>query len=498
MVSNTTVRYPGMVLQPGFDFVWAEKPKEMHSLGFTRNVWILIMVGIGTLLSSMTNSVTNTVLPVIAQKLHLTIGLASWINLIYLLILILLLLPAGRLSDLIGRRALMTLGYLIFGLASSGAALSHSLLWLLVARGVTAVAGALLLAVGPAILTTSFPGDQRGRALGWQALMTYFGLAVGPIFGGWLAQAAGWPAIFWMAAPIAGSGMVLAIAVVPKAAAEHSRAFDTVGSVTFMAAMVAVTVLMNPSAYHNHQLAAVIILGLGFLLAGLLFIRRQQHFPEPLINLGLFRARNYLYGTVGAMINYLCFFVALFLLPFYLSRALGWSVGRIGLVLTIMPLLMMVLAPWAGSASDRWGSRELSTVGMLANAIGLALFALAAVLPNLGLAWLIAGLVLMGAGTGLFAAPNNAAIMKAAPLSMQGVASGTLATARYVGMVAGTTLGSSVFHILMQINRSAAHPFVAAYLWVMAIGAAFGILGCFVTLSMEGPKAMRTNKSGLL
>ncbi len=449
-----------------------------------RNLGILITVGVATLLSSMTNSVTNTVLPLIAQHLHLSIGLASWINLIYLVVLIVLLLPAGRLTDLADRRLIAAGGFGLFGVASVAAALSHSLPALLAARGVTAVAGALLLSAGPAVLTAAFPAEERGAALGWQALMTYLGLAVGPILGGWLAQSAGWPAIFWMAVPLAALGAGMALAFIPGGAPGISKRFDSMGSVTFMAAMVSLTLMMNPSVYAGRTGAFLIVLAPLVLVSGFGFIRLQQRIRDPLIDLRLFRSRNYRYGTLGAMINYLCFFVALFLLPFYLSRVLGWTVGRVGLVLTIMPAFMMVLAPWAGRMSDRWGARGLASVGMAANVLGLALFALAADWRGAAGALLVAGLVCMGAGTGLFAAPNNAAIMKAAPAEKQGVASGTLATARYVGMVAGTTLGSSVFHLLRSALRTGP-AFSAAFLWVMVIGALFGVVGLGFTLSME-------------
>lgn len=449
-----------------------------------RHVWILITVGVATLLSSMSNSVTNTVLPVVARDLRLNVVASAWVTLIYLLVLIVLLLPAGRLADLVNRRALMTGGFVVFGLGSMEAALSHTLAGLLAARAVTAVAGAVLLSTGPAVLTATFPRDQRGRALGWQALMTYFGLAVGPILGGWLAQASGWPAVFWVAVPIAAVGAGMAVVWIPGATAPV-RAFDTFGSVTFMVLMIALTLLMNPSAYAHQAIGGAAVLTALVLVSAPLFVRRQSRFRDPLMDLRLFRARDYLYGTLGAMINYLCFFVCLFLVPFYLATVRDWPVGRIGLVLTVMPALMMVLAPWAGSLSDRLGSRGLSTVGMLANTLGLVACAVAAAWGVLWLPFLIGGLVLMGAGTGLFAAPNNAAIMKAAPADKQGVASGTLATARYVGMVAGTTLGSSAFHALKEA-ASGAHPFSTAFVWVMVIGAAFGVAGCFVTRSMQG------------
>lgn len=133
--------------------------------------------------------------------------------------------------------------------------------------------------------------------------MTYFGLAVGPIFGGWLAQAAGWPAIFWMAVPISFGGAVMAVAVVPTVQPNRGRSFDLVGTATFMAAMIAVTVLMNPSAYRTHPWTAITVLLVVAGVAAPWFVRRQHAVTDPLIDLGLFRARNYLFGTVGAIVN---------------------------------------------------------------------------------------------------------------------------------------------------------------------------------------------------
>ena len=457
----------------------------MISLRASRNWWILVTVGIGTLLSSMTNSITNTVLPVIAKDLGISLETSSWVSMVYLLVLIVLLLPVGRLCDLIGRHVLMIAGFVLFGLSSAAAALSRDLTWLLVARGVSAASGALLLATGPAVLSTAFPLEQRGQALGWQALITYFGLAVGPILGGWLAQWARWPAVFWVAVPISLLGMLLAIMWIPRRNPTGLLTFDTRGTVTFMVGMVALTLLLNPSAYPHQVILGMVILGIIVVGSTGLFVRRQWKFPDPLIDLRLFRSRNFSYGTIAAIINYLCFFVGLFLLPFYLNRELGWSSGHVGLLLTLMPALMMIIAPWAGRVSDSWGSRELSTAGMLANALGLSFFGAAEIWKSMGLELFIAGAVFMGAGTGLFAAPNNAAIMKAAPMSRQGVASGTLATARYVGMIAGITLGSSVLHLFQSLNMARAHPFMTASLWVWATGAVLGVVGCIVTLSME-------------
>lgn len=451
-------------------------------MGAKQQLGILMTVGLGTLLSSMTNSVTNTVLPLMAHDFRLSMAVSSWINLIYLVVLIVLLLPAGRIADLVNRRMLMVLGFAVFGAASLGAGMSHSFVEVLVARGVSAMAGALLLATGPAVLTATFPRDRRGWALGWQALLTYLGLALGPIIGGWLAGRGGWPAVFWMVVPVSGIGAVMALAVISNQRERVRPRFDGQGAAAFMVAMVGFTVLINPSAYASWGLRAAIALLVLTILAGTVFIRRQQHVASPMMDLGLFRSKNYRFGTLGALLNYLCFFVALFLLPFFLTRVWHWSLSAEGLALTVMPALMMVLAPWAGSVSDRLGSRGLSTAGMLANAVGLMAFAVTTFVPSV--VCLLLGLVSMGAGTGLFAAPNNAAIMKAAPPTKQGIAAGTLATARYVGMVAGTTLGSSAFTGIERVIPSP-HPFLEAFRVVMAIGAGIGFLSSGVTLAMD-------------
>lgn len=456
--------------------------------------WILFTVGLATLLSSLNNSIINTVLPVINRALHLNLGESAWVVLIYLLVLSLFLLPLGRLSDLLGRRRIFLLGFLLFAAASILAGFAKSFGMLVFGRGLLALAGSMLLSVGPALITTTFPATQRGKALGIQALMTYLGLTLGPLVGGSLTQWFGWQSIFYSTVPVALIGFFIGLATIPSqlSGQNHSR-LDGWSTFLYILAMVAVILMLNSNVLDMNPVLINTVLGLITLVAGLTFVLRQNRLTDPLIDVRLFKLRNFGFGTLGAIFNYLCLFLALFLLPLYMSDNLKLSPSSTGLWLTLLPFFMMISAPIAGAMSDKIGSRILSTSGMAANVLGLLCFALILPAPR-SLLWplLVVGLVLTGLGTGLFAAPNNAAIMHAAPASKQGMASGTLATARYVGMMGGITVGGSLFDTLLKrSSASGVHPaftFTQAFSLVMWVGLGFGILGVGCALAMAKGK----------
>lgn len=426
----------------------------------------------------------------INSSLHISLGQSAWVVLIYLLVVSLFLLPLGRLSDLWGRRRIFLLGFLLFAAASLLSGFANSFGLLVLGRGLLALAGSMLLSIGPALITTTFPANQRGKALGIQALMTYLGLTLGPLVGGWLTQWFGWQSIFYSTIPVALIGFIIGLSTIPRQIPGQSRSnLDWPSTVLYILAMVAIVLMLNSNVLAMNPVLINTVLGLITLVTGGAFIYRQTHLHDPLIDVRLFLVRNFGFGTLGAIFNYLCLFLAMFLLPLYMAHNLKLSPSSTGLWLTLMPFFMMISAPIAGAMSDKIGSRILSTSGMSANVIGLLCFALILSAPR-SLLWplLTVGLILTGLGTGLFAAPNNAAIMYAAPASKQGMASGTLATARYVGMMGGITVGGSLFDTLLTktlvSNANSSLAFAHAFSLVMWVGLAFGVLGIACTLSM--------------
>jgi MFS family permease len=346
----------------------------------------------------------------------------------------------------------------------------------------------MIMSVGPAIITTTFPFGQRGRVLGIQAFMTYIGLSLGPILGGWLTQAWGWQAAFLVTVPFGAGGLLLGIWVVPKVVVEHRKALDLRGIFLFIIGMASGTLLLNSNAITQYRTFILLLLVIVFVVAIQAFVRNESERVEPMINLKLFRIRTFGFGALGAALNYLCFFLPLFLLPFYFDQVLHFSTAAVGMYMTITPLVMTVCAPIAGAWSDRLGPRALTNLGMLFSTISLALFGTMVQLGALAYWTLIAGLIFAGLGTGTFAAPNNSAIMSAAPRSQQGVASGVLATFRYIGMMAGITIGGSLFDLLNGyfIGQGAGMTpaFLHAFSIVMCVGVVFGILGIGCTFAM--------------
>ncbi|WCK54853.1 MFS transporter [Aneurinibacillus sp. Ricciae_BoGa-3] len=457
---------------------------------YARRWYVLWTVGIGTFLSSLNTSITNTVLPVIQRAIHLTLSQSEWIVLIYLLVLTLFLLPVGRLSDVWGHRRIFLFGFALFTCAALLCGFSRNYVSLLWGRALLALAGSMILSVGPALISTTFPAEQRGRVLGIQAIMTYIGLSLGPVLGGWFTQLWGWPIIFFITVPFGLAGLVLGMWAVPGIVSEQQKHLDLKGFFLFIIGMTTGTLLLNSNAITQHRslLITILLVCFGISTWGFVHIERKQ--PDPMLDLRLFQIRNFGFGTLGAALNYLCFFLTMFLLPFYFDHVLQLSALATGTYLSITPLIMTVCAPIAGTLSDRIGPRILTTAGMLFSTLGLVLFGIMAKLSSVAVShWiLIIGLFLAGLGTGTFAAPNNSAILGAAPRPKQGVASGTLATFRYIGMMAGITVGGSLFDLLLSYftykGSGITGSFLEAFSFVMWIGTLFGVVGIMCTLAM--------------
>ncbi|NUO65357.1 MAG: MFS transporter [Gemmatimonadaceae bacterium] len=406
--------------------------------------WVLVTIGIGTFMSALDGSVVNTLLPVLSRELHTGIAAIEWVTTIYLLVISALLLSVGRAGDMFGHRHLYLAGFVIFVIGSALCGLSRSAHTLIALRALQATGAAMLYATAPAILTRTFPATQRGRALGAQGTFTYLGLTAGPSLGGWLAGAFGWRSVFYINVPVGIVAILLALrSIAPDHVRQQSERFDFGGAAAFTAGLVALLLALDQG--HAWGWGSPRIVGLLVAAAGVLalFVRIEQRRESPMLDLTLFRRRVFSAATVSALLNYMCVYAVLFVLPFLLIQGRGLSVQRAGLVLTAQPIVMAVVAPVSGTLSDRIGSRGLATAGMLLLAAGLAWLALLA--RDGSLTSIAAALAVVGLGVGTFVSPNNSALMGAAPGYRQGIASGVLATARNVGMALGVGFAGAVF-----------------------------------------------------
>lgn len=411
--------------------------------------WVLLAIGTGTFMSALDGSVVNTTLPLITRSFNSTIASVEWVITIYLLVLSGLLLSFGRLGDIQGHKRVYIAGFSIFLFSSALCGLATSVNTLIIYRGLQALGAAMLMANSPAILTKSFPAQQRGQALGLQATMTYLGLTVGPSLGGWLADQFSWRAVFYINIPVGLIALVLSARFIH---ADHptkaSERFDLLGAFTFLSGLVVLLFALN-QGYALGWTSPVILGALvvsALLLA--LFVRIERRARYPMLDLQLFRNWLFSGAVISAILNYTCIYTITFLLPFYLLQGRNSTPTQTGLILTSMPIIMAIVAPLSGTLSDRIGTRWPTVFGMAGLAAGLYL--LSRFGPTTTIAQISFSLGVVGLGTGVFISPNTSALMGAAPLSRQGIAAGILATSRNVGMVLGVGLAGAVFTTILS------------------------------------------------
>jgi EmrB/QacA subfamily drug resistance transporter len=405
---------------------------------------VLLAVGIGTFMTALDTSVVNTVLPVIGESFKESITAVEWIVTIYLLVLSGLLLSFGRLGDIRGHKITFIAGFLIFmgGSFFSGAA--PSVHFLIGSRAFQALGGAMIAANSPAILTKSFPAEQRGQALGLQATMTYLGLTAGPSLGGWLATLFGWRVVFYINLPVGLATILLSSRFIPtdreRKAAEP---FDYAGASTFMVGLGALLLGLNQGEQWGWTSIPILALLSFAIILLLVFVFIELRTAHPMLDLSLFKGLSFSLTTASAVINYIGVFSAIFLMPYYLIQGRGFSPAQAGLILTAQPVIMAIIAPISGTLSDRIGTRLPSVLGMAVLSAGL--FALSRLTGESSILKVMEALAIVGLGTGAFISPNNSALMGSASKSRQGIAAGILATARNFGMVLGVGIAGAVY-----------------------------------------------------
>ena len=436
---------------------------------------VLIAIGASTFMSALDTSVVNIVLPVINQTFGSDIATVEWVVTIYLLIVSGLLLSFGRLGDMRGHKSVFLIGFTIFITSSALCGWAPSIAALIAFRGLQALGAAMLASNSPAILTKNFPASQRGQALGLQATMTYLGLTAAPSLGGWLTDLISWRSVFYINVPVGLIAFILSWKFIPQdRKTEKQERFDLLGAGVFLGGLIALLLGLNQGyawGWTSLPILSLIIIS-GFFLA--IFIIVETRSPSPMLDLTLFKNRVFSASTISALLNYIAVFSILLLLPFYLIQGREFSPSQAGLILSIQPIIMAIIAPISGGISDRIGTRIPSILGMLTLSLGLIL--LSRLGPDSAIYEIGIALGIVGLGTGTFISPNNSAIMGSAPGERQGIAAGILATARSTGMVLGVGLAGAIFTTILagSIGENTIYAATRASFIIAAILAAIG------------------------
>jgi EmrB/QacA subfamily drug resistance transporter len=384
---------------------------------------VLVASILGSSMAFIDGMVVNVALPTLQQALGATAAEVQWVVESYALTLASLLLLGGALGDKLGRRRVFSTGVVLFAGGSLACALAPGIRWLVLARAVQGMGGALLIPGSLALIGACIPAGRRGRAIGRWSAFSAAAAGVGPVLGGWLVQAMSWRAIFWLNLPIAAVTLIITLRYVPESRDPRAGRLDLPGAAlaTFALGALVFGLLEAPRLGFEHPLI------LGALVAGILMsvllILVEARSPAPMVPLELFRVRSFSGANLLTLLLYAALAGAIYFLPFNLIQVHGYSPLQAGAALLPFIVLMSTLSGWAGHLVDRYGSRGPLIAGPLIAAVGLGLLTL----PGTGGSYwttFFPAITVMGFGMTVTVAPLTTTVMGSVGPERSGLASG--------------------------------------------------------------------------
>ncbi len=390
----------------------------------------LFVATLSSFLAPFMISAVNIAIPVIGGRFAVSAVVLSWFATAYLLAATMFLVPFGRLADIHGRKRIFIYGMCIYVTSSLIAAVANSAAMFIIARIVEGTGAAMIMGTGVAILTSVFPPQERGRALGINVAAVYLGLSLGPFIGGFLTDFLTWRSVFMVNVPLGLSALALVFwKLKGEWAGARGEKFDLTGSVIYSVMLVALVYGLTQVPEMHVVGAALLAAGAAGLIAFIWWEGRAEH---PVLNISLFRNNAvFAFSNLAALINYSATFAVTFLLSLYLQYTKGYSPFMAGLLLVPQPVVMTALSPFAGRLSDRIEPIVVASVGMAVTTMGLFFFIFLG--EGTSLVLIIANLIILGVGFSLFSSPNTNAVMSSVEKRYYGVAAGTLGTMRTIG-----------------------------------------------------------------
>jgi MFS transporter, DHA2 family, multidrug resistance protein len=425
--------------------------------------WAVPSILLGTFLGNLDASIANVALPTIQHDLGSQPALVVWIVNAYQLAFALAVLPLATLGERIGYRRVFLVGVAGFTLTSAACAMAPSLPILIGARALQGLFGACMSTIVPALLRVVYPTKLAGRAVALLGLVVALSAASGPSVAAGVLAIAHWRWLFAMNLPIGLVAFVLGVTKVPSTAGVH-RHLDVAAALLNAVALALLIIGAGSLGNEGGPLKGVIEMALGAAVFALLVLHQRSR-PNPLLPIDLLRKPMLALSSATSVCCYMAQTAAYLAMPFLLQREFGRTESVTGLLITVWPLIIVVIAPIAGRLSDRHPAALLCSIGLAILTIGLA--ALASLPVTVSNPAIAACMAVCGIGFGLFQTPNNRMLLMGAPRERSGAASGLMTLSRTVGMTLGAAMVATLFALM-------GHSGVRAALYAGAILAALG------------------------
>jgi EmrB/QacA subfamily drug resistance transporter len=409
---------------------------------------ILITVVSATFMSTLDGSIVNVALPNMSAKLNVNMASIEWVVTSFLIAVAATILIFGRLGDIIGKTKVFKFGVFVFTLGSLLCGLTDSLPMLVSARVIQAIGAAAAMGTNQGIITQVFPSNERGRALGILATSVALGSMTGPPIGGMIVSAIGWEYIFLVNVPIGIIVFILTIKMFPKSIKTSGEKFDCRGALLFaIATTLSFGALVEGQTigYNNPIIISAFVISV---VSFILFIWAESKIKLPLLYLKIFSNSLFTISIICAFISFIVISASNIILPFYFQDTLKLSPAMTGLFMMVSPIVLSVVAPTSGYLSDKIGSEILTLIGLVLTSFGLLL--ISAFNETSSVLTLVAYIVVMSVGNGMFQSPNNSLVMSTVPKDKLGIAGSVNALIRTLGMVMGTSLSTMLLYNKMS------------------------------------------------
>jgi len=435
-----------------------------------RKWWTLAGACSGLFLLMLDSTVVALALPEIRGDVGASSEGLQWVMNGYLLTIAVLVVTAGRLGDMFGRKRVFIAGMVVFAVGSVVSGAAGDQIGLIAGRVLQGAGAAPMLSLSLALVCNAFPAAEQPRALGIWAAVSAVALAIGPLAGGVLIEI-DWRVIFWMNLPVAAIGVAITAIAAPESTDPSAGTrIDWPGLAALTLGIVAVVLaLVQSNAWRAEVVVGLAVVGIVALLA---FWRVERRVRGPIVDFTLFRNGPYFGASAAAFALVGAYWAMMFFQPQYLQDVRGHSPIEAGLLILPITVPMIFVSPFSGRLIGRFGARRLMTAGMACGVAGLLLLTRVGTDSAFGL--VLAAYLLFGVALGLVYAPMSTAAMAAMPAEKVGIAAGVLAMDRVLAGAVSLAATGAVFHLLRGGGNSFATA-VAGSTWVLVALCALGV-----------------------